>query len=175
MCTFVWLNLASAVAMVRRKWEGKNMQTSWKKLWVSAAAGAAMLALGGVPASAGSEEHKSNACGCYQKSDGSCVCGRGSKCGCPEECEPKGCEEKRQKEMDKEIQAETKKAQDAEKKRNEEAAAKAKAQEKTFVDDGEDDGSGAEAEEPAPAAKDKSKKSAAKQDKQDKKEKKEAK
>jgi hypothetical protein len=156
--------------MVRRQWEGKFMQTSWKKLWVSAAGGAVLLVLGGVSANAGSDEHKPNACGCYQKFDGSCVCGRGSKCGCPEECEPKGCEEKRQKEMDKEIQAETKKAQDNEKKRNEEAAAKVKAQEKTFVDDGEDEGSGVEAPEPAPAPKDNAKKSAAKQDKKQKKE-----
>jgi len=148
--------------MVRRKREGKNMQASWKRLWVSAAVGAAMLVLGGVSAHAGSDEHKPNACGCYQKSDGSCVCGHGSKCGCPEECEPKGCEEKRQKEMDKEIQAETRKAQDAEKKRNEEAAAKAKALEKTFADDGEDEGSGAAAEESAPEPKDKAKKDKAK-------------
>jgi len=169
--------------MVRRQWEGKNMQTSWKKLWVSAAVGAAVLVLGGVSANAGSDEHKPNACGCYQKSDGSCVCGRGSKCGCPEQCEPKGCEEKRQKEIDKEIQAETKKAQDTEKKRNEEAAAKAKAQEKVLVEDGEDDSAGA-AEETAPEPKEKAKKGKDKskakdpkdqQDKQDKKDKKESK
>jgi len=172
--------------MVRRQWEGKNMQTSWKKRWVSAAVGAAMLMLAGASANAGSDEHKPNACGCYQKSDGSCVCGRPSKCGCPEQCEPKGCEEKRQKEIDKEIQAETKKAQDAEKKRDEEAAAKAKAQEKVLqpTDDGEDDSSGAAAEESAPEPKDKAKKGKDKpkakdpkdqQDKQDKKDKKEAK
>ena len=137
----------------------KIMQNNFKKLWVATFAVAAMLVFGGISTTALADEHKANACGCYQKSDGSCVCGRGSKCGCPEECEPKGCEEKRQKEMDKEIQAETKKAQDAEKKRNEEAAAKAKAQEKVFVDEGEDEGGSAAAEEPAPAPKDKPKKS----------------
>jgi hypothetical protein len=54
-----------------------------------------------------------NACGCYQTDGGSCYCDKKSKCGCPGECEPKGCEEKRQKEMDKEIHAETKRAQDS--------------------------------------------------------------
>jgi hypothetical protein len=54
-----------------------------------------------------------NACGCY--GDGvNCTCERKAKCGCPGECEPKGCEEKRQKEMQKEIDAETKKAKEAE-------------------------------------------------------------
>ena len=54
-----------------------------------------------------------NACGCYQTDGGSCYCDKKSKCGCPGECEPKGCEEKRQKQMDKEIHAETKRAQDS--------------------------------------------------------------
>lgn len=54
-----------------------------------------------------------NACGCYQTDGGSCYCEKKSKCGCPGECEPKGCEEKRQKEIDKEIHAETKRAQDS--------------------------------------------------------------
>jgi len=138
------------------------MQNNFKKLWVAAFLAAAIVFVSGFSAIARADEHKTNACGCYQKSDGSCVCGRGSKCGCPEECEPKGCEEKRQKEMDKEIQAETKKAQDTEKKRNEEAAAKAKAQEKVLVDDGEDEGGSAAAEEPAPAPKEKPKKSKSK-------------
>ncbi|HEY2728822.1 MAG TPA: hypothetical protein VGK52_02710 [Polyangia bacterium] len=54
-----------------------------------------------------------NACGCYQTDGGSCYCDKKSKCGCPGECEPKGCEEKRQKLIDKEINAETKRAQDS--------------------------------------------------------------
>jgi len=54
-----------------------------------------------------------NACGCYRTDGGSCYCDKKSKCGCPGECEPKGCEEKRQKEIDKEIHVETKRAQDS--------------------------------------------------------------
>jgi hypothetical protein len=54
-----------------------------------------------------------NKCGCYQTDGGSCYCDKKAKCGCPGECEPKGCEEKRQKQMDKEIRAETKRAQES--------------------------------------------------------------
>jgi hypothetical protein len=54
-----------------------------------------------------------NACGCYQDATGSCYCAKKARCGCPGECEPKGCEEKREKELRKEIDAETKKAQEA--------------------------------------------------------------
>ena len=57
-----------------------------------------------------------NACGCYKDAGGACLCTKKGKCNCPGECEPKGCEEKRQKEMEKEIAAETKKAAEAEKK-----------------------------------------------------------
>ena len=89
------------------------MQNNFKKLWVAAFLAAAIVFVSGFSAIARADEHKTNACGCYQKSDGSCVCGRGSKCGCPEECEPKGCEEKRAKQLEKEIQVETKKAEDA--------------------------------------------------------------
>jgi hypothetical protein len=50
-----------------------------------------------------------NNCGCYK--DGStCFCDKKAKCGCPGDCEPKGCEEQRDKELQKEIDAETKKA-----------------------------------------------------------------
>ncbi len=50
-----------------------------------------------------------NKCGCYK--DGStCFCDKKAKCGCPGDCEPKGCEEQRDKELQKEIDAETKKA-----------------------------------------------------------------
>jgi hypothetical protein len=55
-----------------------------------------------------------NACGCYRAEGGSCYCDKKAKCGCPGDCEPKGCEEKRQKEMEKEINEETKRAQNAE-------------------------------------------------------------
>lgn len=76
------------------------------------------------PGAAWGDEHKTNACGCYQDTAGQCICTRKSKCNCPGECEPKGCEEKRQKEIDREIKEETQKAQAADKKRQEEEAAK---------------------------------------------------
>jgi len=65
-----------------------------------------------------------NACGCYH-SGNACVCtSKSAKCECPEDCEPMGCEEKRQKEMDREIAVEVKRAQDDEKKREEAEAAR---------------------------------------------------
>jgi hypothetical protein len=54
-----------------------------------------------------------NACGCREGSAGLCYCDRNAKCGCPGECEPKGCEEKRDKQLDREIELETKKAEGA--------------------------------------------------------------
>ena len=59
------------------------------------------------------EKHTLNACGCYGEAN-SCICSRKSKCGCPGECEPKGCEVERQKQLQKEIDAETKKAKEEE-------------------------------------------------------------
>jgi hypothetical protein len=80
-----------------------------------------------------------NACGCYTDDKGQCKCSRKvAKCGCPGECEPVGCEAKREKQAEKEAAAELrriaarekKKADDAvraakEKKKAEETAAKA--------------------------------------------------
>ena len=55
-----------------------------------------------------------NKCGCYR--DGpTCYCDKQAKCGCPGECEPKGCEEKRNRELEKQIEAETKKASSGQK------------------------------------------------------------
>lgn len=54
-----------------------------------------------------------NACGCRSDSAGNCYCERSAKCGCPGECEPKGCEEKRAKQLQKEVEIETKKAEAA--------------------------------------------------------------
>jgi hypothetical protein len=74
-----------------------------------------------------STKREVNACGCYQDTAGACFCGKKGKCDCPGECEPKGCEEKRAKQMQKEIAAETKKAAEADKKQRKssrEAAAK---------------------------------------------------
>jgi len=58
-----------------------------------------------------------NACGCSGEGD-SCICEKKAKCGCPGECEPKGCEAERQKQLQKEIDAETKRAKEEEKARN---------------------------------------------------------
>ena len=54
-----------------------------------------------------------NACGCYRDTTGACYCGKKGACVCPGECEPKGCEEKRAKQLEREIAAETKKAEAA--------------------------------------------------------------
>ncbi len=51
-----------------------------------------------------------NKCGCYKDGGGTCFCDKKAKCGCPGDCEPKGCEAQRDKELQKEIDAETKKA-----------------------------------------------------------------
>ncbi len=81
----------------------------------------------GTPAQA--EGPKVNACGCYRDVDGACYCGKKGKCDCPGECEPKGCEERRAKELEKEVAAETKRAREAEKKQRElEAEQKKKAE-----------------------------------------------
>src|SRR5437762_5062625 len=66
-----------------------------------------------------------NACGCYKDSKGACVCtDKKGKCECPGECEPVGCGQKREKEMEREMAAEIKRAQEDEKRRKaaEEAA-----------------------------------------------------
>jgi hypothetical protein len=88
-----------------------------------------------------------NACGCYHNAKGACVCtSRKAKCVCPGECEPVGCEEKRQKEMEREMEAEIKRAQEEDKKRQ---AAEAAAESGGGADadggppDGGDEGSGA--------------------------------
>jgi hypothetical protein len=52
-----------------------------------------------------------NKCGCYKDGAGTCFCDKKAKCGCPGDCEPKGCEAQRDKELQKEIDAETKKAE----------------------------------------------------------------
>jgi len=150
------------------------MQNNWKRLVVVAATTAGMFVAGGLVSKAHAQDHKPNACGCYQNTAGACICGRPSKCGCPDECEPKGCEEKRQKELDKEIQAETKKAQDADKKRRDEEAAKAKAAaakaaEEQAAREWEDDGTSVADETPPPDPKDKSKKAKDNKDTKDKK------
>ena len=92
--------------------------------------------MGGSSASVRGEETKTNACGCYQNTAGQCICIRRGKCDCPGECEPKGCDEKRQKELNKAIQEETRKAEAAEKKRQEEAAQKQRKADEQAAEDG---------------------------------------
>ena len=64
-----------------------------------------------------------NACGCYRDDAGACRCTKKSKCGCPEECEPVGCEEKRQREAGRQADAELKRIAAREKKAGEAARA----------------------------------------------------
>lgn len=71
-------------------------------------------------AAARAPEKKLNACGCYADLSGKCFCGRRGKCECPGECEPKGCAEKRARQMEKEIAAETKRAKEADRKERQE-------------------------------------------------------
>jgi len=75
-----------------------------------------------------------NACGCYSNAQGACFCAKKGKCGCPGECEPKGCEEKRQKEIEREVTAETKKAAEADKKQRKASADAERASEKVQDD-----------------------------------------
>ena len=59
-----------------------------------------------------------NVCGCYSKS-GACVCSTHIlKCECPGECEPLGCEAKRQKKIERELAQETKRIQEEARKRD---------------------------------------------------------
>jgi hypothetical protein len=100
---------------------------------------AALISLSGGRAAA---EAAANKCGCYKDSAGTCFCAKKGKCGCPGDCEPKGCEEQRDKEIQKEIDAETKKAEASQNRR------------KAGDDDDGDSGGKAEREpaKPAPSA-----------------------
>jgi hypothetical protein len=71
---------------------------------------AAVLAAVLARAKAASAEER-NRCGCYRDTTGACFCEKKAACGCPGDCEPRGCEEKRDRELQKQIQEETKKAQ----------------------------------------------------------------
>jgi hypothetical protein len=70
-----------------------------------------VVCLLGRPGAASAEER--NRCGCYQDGTGACFCEKKATCGCPGQCEPRGCEDKRDKELQKQIQEETKRAQEA--------------------------------------------------------------
>src|SRR5262245_60304395 len=88
-----------------------------------------------------------NACRCYRKARGACSCtDKKGKCECPGECEPVGCDAKREKEMEREMAAEVKRAQEDEKRRKaaEEAAERGEAA------PAPDAGTSAPAEAPSP-------------------------
>jgi hypothetical protein len=73
---------------------------------------AAVLAAVLARAEAASADER-NHCGCYRDTTGACFCEKKATCGCPGDCEPRGCEEKRDRELQKQIQEETKRAQAA--------------------------------------------------------------
>jgi hypothetical protein len=66
-----------------------------------------------------SGQPETNACGCYRDSVGMCVCLRQSRCGCPGQCEPLGCEEQRQKDLARRMEEELKRIRDEERARQE--------------------------------------------------------
>jgi hypothetical protein len=76
---------------------------------------------GSMPGSGLARAQTANACGCYRDDTGACRCAKKSKCGCPEECEPIGCEEKRQRQAEREANAELKRIAAQEKKKAGEA------------------------------------------------------
>jgi hypothetical protein len=88
-----------------------------------------------VTSSSLAEAQAVNACGCYRDDQGGCKCAKKSKCGCPEECEPVGCEEKRQKQADREAEAALKKMEARERKKGAEAAKQTKAAKAKAKDD----------------------------------------
>jgi hypothetical protein len=75
-------------------------------------------------AAAAESNPAANKCGCYADDAGVCHCSKKNQCGCPGECEPAGCEEKRQKQFAKEAEEELKRQQQEDKKRNAELAKK---------------------------------------------------
>ena len=73
--------------------------------------GALLLQVHPATAAAGGDR---NACGCYGDGAGTCYCDKGARCGCPGECEPKGCEQQRERQFEKEVETETRRAKDLE-------------------------------------------------------------
>jgi len=59
-----------------------------------------------------------NACGCTQTDSGACLCDKKARCGCPGQCEPRGCEAQRERSFQRELDAETRKARDADRQRS---------------------------------------------------------
>ena len=85
--------------------------------WLSLIVGAALLAALTTAIAGPALAADLNSCGCSQDPSGGCYCERKAKCGCPGECEPNGCAEKREKQLQKEVDAETKKAAATDRKR----------------------------------------------------------
>ena len=104
----------------------------------------ALLSWAGVETARAADKNK---CGCYKDGAGTCFCDKKAKCGCPGDCEPKGCEQAREKQIQKEIEAETKKAAEADRKhatvstKSSGGSSKGAATEKKSGDDGADEGS----------------------------------
>lgn len=97
---------------------------------------------------AGGPAEAVNACGCYKDTKGACICtDKKAKCDCPGECEPVGCADKREKEMEREMAAEVKRAQEDEQRRK--AAEEAAERGETIPDGGVSPDAGA----PAPTKK----------------------
>jgi hypothetical protein len=109
-----------------------------KKLLTPLVLCVAFLLPSAVSRSARSATHVTNACGCYGEAN-ACFCEKKAKCGCPGECEPKGCEADRQKKLQKEIDEETRKAKEAEKEQVEKAQNKAKEEARPSKDEADDD------------------------------------
>ena len=83
------------------------------------------------------ESPRINRCGCFEESAGVCKCLRRSRCGCPGECEPLGCEEKRQKDLARRMEQELEKIRDDERQREESGPG---AKDEPASDDGDGDG-----------------------------------
>jgi hypothetical protein len=93
----------------------------------------------GPSAQARPEGPRTNRCGCFEESPGVCKCLRRSRCGCPGECEPLGCEEKRQKDLARRMEQELKKIRDDERERQEPGVG---GNDEPASDDGDGDGDG---------------------------------
>ena len=91
------------------------MRTLMLKTWLAAPLGLLLLA---APASA----QTPNACGCYSDAQGACHCTKKSKCGCPDECEPIGCEKKRMADENRQAELELRRITAREKERSAKAA-----------------------------------------------------
>ena len=75
-----------------------------------------------VAALAGPVRAEANSCGCTQDpSSGACYCDKKARCGCPGECEPRGCQEQRDRELAKQVEIETRKAKEAARKHESQA------------------------------------------------------